>query len=314
MSFIGNTILATLVAVVLLAVGLGHYDAARFEAAMHPLSESQLLSWTDIKNGRARAIVSPKIVTISGSSGLFGLRCAVFTRELGAPCVNGGLPVVLPLDSLLDFERGLLRPGDVVLMQLEYAMYFSPPAAAPQPSVAARLFHVDLHYLLTAVAEKPLASTGYSFFGEPSATPEGDRRGHARANVAQFADTRAKETFGLAAAHPGGAIAGATRDRLAAFFAWAKDSRILVVGTVQPSFDDWAIPESWLPAIRQLYADAGLSFVVPENQGRYPRDCFWDSSDRLNEECQSLHSKALADALAPVLKERGYAFPRDAGR
>jgi hypothetical protein len=313
MRFIGNTLLAALVAALLLAAGLGHYDGERFAAATHPLSQSHVLAWMDLKRDRARSIPSAKIVLASGKSGLFGLRCEAFTQELGAPCVNGGMLVDLALEDLLAFDRGLIRPGDVVLLQLEYSMYFAPPVRK-KTTLSARLFPIDLGYLLSSVSEHVLAATGYSFFGPVMATPAGDRRGHSRANVTQLAGQRARETLALAAARPTGVIAPDTQSQLAAFFAWAKDSRVLVVGTVQPSYADWTVPPAWLASIRQLYSDAGLPFAVLPNGNRYPRDCFWDTSDRLAEECQISHSKALAGILKPILAERAYGFPRDAGR
>jgi hypothetical protein len=249
----------------------------------------------------------PKMVVTGSSGALFGLRCAILTRDLGAPCINGALPGQAALDDVLAFNRGLLLPGDVVLMQLDYATYIAATGyRAPAPST--RLFHVDFDYLLTAAAERLLAGTGYSFFGAISSTAEGDRQGHTRASAVQFADARAKETFVLAAEHPAGAMADTTKVQLAAFLAWANDSRILVVGVLPPTYDDWTIPDTWLKSIRQPYVEAGAPFVVLANQGRYARDCFWDTSVRLNEECQALHSRQLADALAPILKERGYAF------
>lgn len=307
MSFVANTVLAALVTAVLLSVGLGHYDAAHFEAAMHPLSQSYELQWKDIKTARARAIVTPKLVLAGSSGALFGLRCAAFTQELGAPCVNGALPRQPVLDDVLAFDRDLLLPGDVVLVQLDYATYLAPVGPLPQAR-STRLFHIDLDYLLSSVAERLMAGTGYSFFGPILSTAEGDRRGHTRANAAQFASARAKETFALLNEHPAGTVAESTRAGLAAFLDWAKDSRILVVGILPPAYDDWTIPDAWLKSIRQPYEAAGVPFVVLPNQGRYACDCFWDSSVRLNEECQALHSKQVAEALAPILKQRGYAF------
>jgi hypothetical protein len=307
MSFVANAILAALVAAVLMSVGFSHYDAEHFEAAMHPLSQSYKLSWKDIKTARAQAIAEPKIVIVGSSGALFGLRCEVLTAKLGAPCVNGALPDPVALDDVLAFNRSLLLPGDVVLMQLDYATYFAPVAAQP-PVRSTRLFHIDLDYLLTGITERLMAGTGYSFFGPVRSTPEGDRRGHTRANAAQFADARAKETFALSAEHPAGAIADATKGQLAAFLAWANDSRILVVGVLPPTYDDWTIPDTWLKSIAQAYAGGGAPFIALANQGRHARDCFWDSSVRLNEECQALQSSQLARALLPILEERGYAF------
>lgn len=304
MSFIANTILAVVTAAILLAVGLGHYGAERFEAAMHPLSESYELGWKDIKTAQAQTIVAPKIVLVGGAGALSGLRCAVFTRELGRPCVNGALPGQTALDGLLAFNRSLLRPGDVALVQLDDAMYVAPPP--PQATVPpTRLFRIDLRYLLTAAAERLLAATGYSFFAPIVATPEGDRRGHTRADAA-YAEARARQTSGPAEMP----IASSTRDRLAAFFAWAKENRILVVGAMPPTYDDWPVPDSRDASIRQLYLEAGLPFIALPNRSRYPRDCFWESAARLNEECQALHSKSLAEALAPTLARKGDAAPR----
>jgi hypothetical protein len=303
MSFIVNAILAAVTAAVLMAVGLSHYGAARFEAATHPLSESYELGWKDIKTAHAQAIVTPKIVLVGGSGALFGLRCAVFTRALGMPCVNGALPGQPALGNLLGFDRSLLRPGDVALLQLDDAMYFA-PSAPPATVPPTRLFRIDLRYLLTGAAERLLASTGYSFFGPITGTLEGDRRGHVRANAAANAEARSRQTIEPTEAP----IADATRGTLTTFFAWTRENRILVVGTMPPTYDDWTVPASREVSIRQLYLDAGLPFVVLPNRSRYPRDCFWDSVVRLNEECQALQSKGLADALASLLK------PKDAAQ
>jgi hypothetical protein len=299
MGFVANTILATLAAALLLAVGLGHYDAAHFEAAMHPLSESYDLAWRDIKTARARAIVGPKLVIVSGPTGLFGLRCSVFSGELGAACVNGALPGPPPIDGLLAFDRTLMRPGDVALVQLDPATYVA-PRQSPPVVPPTRLFRIDLKYLLSAVAERLLAATGYSFFGQVVATPEGDQRGHTRARAALFADARADAVTADAA------VARVARDQLAAFQAWAKDNRILVVGTPAPT--DRPVPDGLMAAIGQVFTGAGSPFLVLPNGSRYPRDCFLDSGTRLNEECQMLHSRDIAGALAPILAQRGYAL------
>lgn len=325
MSFIVNTVLATLVAVILLVIGIGQYGSLRFAAVTHPLSGSYVAQLMDVKTAHAREITTPKIVTVSGSSGLYGLRCEVFTRELAAPCVNGGLPIELSFPTILDFDQRLMRSGDVVLMPIEYAMYLEPRLAGPdqQSGLFAgvrrvqlpELFRIDLRYLLLTVSENLLASTGYTFFGRGNiVTHDGDRRGHTRETAAFYADQRAKETFGLALAYPQGVPNGAMQRQLSAFFSWAKGQHILVIGTVQPEYDDWEIPPSWLKTIPRLFTHAGLPFVILPNASRYPRRCFWDASDHLVEECQFEHTRRLAEAIKPILAERGYAFPRSTGR
>lgn len=67
---------------------------------------------------------SPRIILVGGSNVSFGLDAELMQRMLGIPVINDGLHAglgVVPLRELQDY----LRPGDVVIISLEYTMFAS---------------------------------------------------------------------------------------------------------------------------------------------------------------------------------------------
>jgi hypothetical protein len=65
---------------------------------------------------------SPRIILMGGSNVSFGIDAELMQRMLGIPVINDGLHAglgVVPLRELLDY----LRPGDVVILSLEYHFF-----------------------------------------------------------------------------------------------------------------------------------------------------------------------------------------------
>jgi hypothetical protein len=56
-----------------------------------------------IKLRIADSINKPKLIVISGSSGLFGVSCQMIQKETEFPCINGSMVVALPIDYMLNF-------------------------------------------------------------------------------------------------------------------------------------------------------------------------------------------------------------------
>ena len=66
----------------------------------------------------------PRIILIGGSNVSFGLDAELMQRSLGIPVINDGLHAglgIVPLRELQEF----IRPGDVIIMSLEYQMFSS---------------------------------------------------------------------------------------------------------------------------------------------------------------------------------------------
>ena len=73
----------------------------------------------------ADAIDQPKLVVISGSGGLFGIRAGILGERLGMPAVNAGLHGALGAAYIAWFGASLAKPGDVALVAIEDPLYVS---------------------------------------------------------------------------------------------------------------------------------------------------------------------------------------------
>jgi hypothetical protein len=71
----------------------------------------------------ASEIQGPKVVVVSGSSGLFGMRAQDLQAATGRPAVNLSTHAGLGMDYNLYLARRVAGPGDVVILPLEYEMY-----------------------------------------------------------------------------------------------------------------------------------------------------------------------------------------------
>jgi hypothetical protein len=74
-----------------------------------------------IKENIASNIPGNKIVFGGGSNALFGVRTEDIEKELNIPTVNFGVMAGLQIDYILDRVKRILKPGDVVIVPLEYS-------------------------------------------------------------------------------------------------------------------------------------------------------------------------------------------------
>jgi hypothetical protein len=74
----------------------------------------------EIKEKIASHIPGPKIVFVGGSATLFGVRTEDIEKELKIPTVNYGVHAALEIDYILDRAKKILKPGDTIILSLEY--------------------------------------------------------------------------------------------------------------------------------------------------------------------------------------------------
>jgi hypothetical protein len=65
----------------------------------------------------------PRLLVVSGSSGLFGINAAEIERATGYPTFNFGTHAALSLGYRLDRLKQSVRPGDIILFAWEYEHY-----------------------------------------------------------------------------------------------------------------------------------------------------------------------------------------------
>jgi hypothetical protein len=76
------------------------------------------------KTDIAEKITEPKIIISSGSNSLFGIDSNYIQKELGMPIVNMASHAGIPLDQLIDITESVSKPGDIIVMPLEWRYYF----------------------------------------------------------------------------------------------------------------------------------------------------------------------------------------------
>ena len=68
-------------------------------------------------------IMKKKILIVSGSNALFGMDAKQIESSTGVPTVNLGVHAGLGIDYILYQAKKTLKPGDIVLLPLEFSLY-----------------------------------------------------------------------------------------------------------------------------------------------------------------------------------------------
>ncbi len=270
----------------------------------------------------SNSIEGPKVIILAGSNGLYSHRCETIEKEIGVPCVNASSTAGFGIDFHLEKVKEFARPGDVVVMPLEFGAYAADDETISNSAVnpfvieydrellwrfslkraVSALFYFDLKFLFSGLSEMVLSkvmSNGSTWNAE-SLTDQGDVKDHT------FGKAQAHRNKITAASQSGPDAAGLKKTSLgkrllSEFFRWAKRRNITVVGTLPTTFKDVPLQDKALSDIGDLYREAGHLFMVLPNRSQYERDCFYDSLYHLNEPCQIIHSAELARALTNLL-------------
>lgn len=76
-----------------------------------------------IKDRYAQTLDSPKIIVLAGSNALLGLYSPLLAEKTARPVLNLGVHSVLPLPYLRSLLERYARPGDILVLPLEYEYY-----------------------------------------------------------------------------------------------------------------------------------------------------------------------------------------------
>lgn len=75
------------------------------------------------KQQAAEAVEGSKIVIVSGSNALFGIDSNLLSQTYRMPVINQGVNAALLLPYILYRSQQIVKPGDIVLLPLEYPLY-----------------------------------------------------------------------------------------------------------------------------------------------------------------------------------------------
>lgn len=78
-----------------------------------------------LKTHLAKKITSPKLIVISGSNALYGINSELISKKIHRPVVNMGIHAGLPLDWLFTLAETVAKPGDILILPLEWEYYMN---------------------------------------------------------------------------------------------------------------------------------------------------------------------------------------------
>lgn len=279
--------------------------------------------WFDVyeqKLSYAKTINSQKkIVIVAGSNGIFSHRCSEIQNIVGLKCVNASTGAMSGIDFILEKSKEFISPGDIVILPLEYDFYTLNEyeiinSAAGNNYIAQYergylskmgnkkilpiMFSFNFQYPFSSIVELGLNACGVKKrFGVDTINVNGDMINHTKERGLLYKNY----INSLNQVSPSEKLITnnifASQVIIADYLKWCDKNKIKAFGSLPTTFDDRKNNPKALMKIKNLYYLNGAGFIETDNNSQYPRECFYDTSYHLNEECQIIHSKKIADYL-----------------
>lgn len=324
----GCNFFAGLAAGFLLAMGITG-GAFYLNLGVHSVTSKWTFDITQKKRLLARQTQPPRLLLVGGSATLFGLSARELERQTGCRTLNLGTHAALGTAYLLRETRQLAKPGDTVLLVLEYELYYSgiltPRGTDPLlvDYIVARApdFFRDLSlieqwnvFMLTPNQrliqglknrkrrEAPEQSA--AVYSVNRINDWGDQMGHTEAERARHAgSSKYRASF-----------FGREVDKqpvgfpvIADFCAWAKTNQVRVLATFPNLMDDPsyhnAVARQRVAQIAAFYSALGVPVVGDYTETLLSADQFFDTIYHLTEKAAAERTCRLAAELKPCLQE-----------
>jgi len=266
--------------------------------------------------GRAKG---SRILLVGGSGPLYSLRAADLERDFGGPVINLGLHAGLGLDYLLTCLQRVARPGDIVVLFLEYGLYVDP---VPGWTLADFVIPYDLHYLAHVSPAEMLAIAGKitpreyikklaaRFVRQPmDGTPflmmlndQGDLIENLRTRQQPYhRDSLATYSTPF----PGTNVNPIQAARLRSFFEWTRRNAVTVIAGF-PAFLEFAEYaqqpyRGFYEQVAALYADEGILSLGDPDEFFVKREFFFDSNYHLDDEAAKRFTEKVSQRLERAL-------------
>ena len=307
-----------------MAGSLAIYFAASALLLNKPVSYDSITRLMDRKLTHARSLTGPKLVLIGGSGVRTSHRCDVLGPALNTPCTNGGATVGLGLNYLFEAYEGVLKPGDVVYLPLEYQQYTMTRAALLTGPDAAILFRkdwgqlarrgtegfaraafmADINYIAQSAIEQALAAAGVrARFDKQTNNALGDQTGLTHEAGLTYDAAIASSRWRPPTADQIRTATGG-KEEIAHFLDWCRANGVTVIGGLPVAFDRPRVSDELIAELRAFYGAHGATLIVMDNRSQYPRDYFYDTPFHLEEAHALAHSKRLVPTLQAALPSR----------
>lgn len=296
-----------------------------------PASEGTvlLLAKYRFKESIANKLPSPRIMIVSGSNGLYGISARMIEDTTGVPTVNFATQVQVSLDYLLEKAKQNARPGDVLILPLEYEFYFrkdettevfSDYVLGGDPAYFQKLPRRDKFWIIASASfvdicrriflgaenlravDRTVASMGVHM------NDRGDLTEHLKS--AQTPADRAE----VIATKPRTVAFKWKRmsreeywDQVAAFSNWCRAHDVLCLFTFPSTIHfkayDRAEAHETVDKILEAYADRNVGVLGTPYDFMMPAEDFHNSGYHLNLEASMVRTRRLIELLQPILND-----------
>lgn len=273
------------------------------------------------KLAAADKVSGARVLVVAGSNAMFGIDSRQLENYWQKPVINLGVNAGLGLPYILDVSKRVARPGDIILMPMEYAMYLDEgkPNAQLIDYVLAR--DPDYWHRLSLYQRILFASgmaperwiQGFRHLPDPAVTSGTYGAHHLDARGDQTHSSASERSEGdkaaVSAAKSWDYGARASKETggwsiMAGYAKWAQqhDVCVIAVPTVllhHDKYDHDPQDRAFYASVPERIKAAGISYVGSPRDFMYPVDWFFDTDHHLQDWARTRHTANLIALLNP---------------
>ncbi len=271
------------------------------------------------KIAAASAIQGPRVLVVAGSNAMFGIDSGQLESYWKMPVVNLSVNAGLGLPYILGVSRRIARPGDVILLPLEYALYLD--SGEPNSQVIDYVIGRDMDYWrslsyferlrfaagmaperwvhgLRHMPDHPVTAGTYGAHhldarGDQTHTSTAER---SSADIAAVKATKAWDYGARAAKETGGWAL------IAAYSRWARENHVclLAAPTVllhYNKYDTDPADQVFYETLPDRVRAAGIPYAGKPKDFMYPPSWFFDTDHHLQDWAREIHTAHLIKLL-----------------
>ncbi len=271
----------------------------------------------------ANSIKKPKLVIVAGSNVLFGISCQMIDEATGLPCVNAGTYAGLGLDYILNRAHSLVKPGDIVLLSLEYELYQD--NGAPSAQLIDYVFSRDPKYLLMLdftrktyfitwisyerlalgiAAKLKLSQPIASGYQSQNLNKYGDETSNFKSNITDIKKQTIEQAKPIEADVE--VVTKYSQKSIRDFIKWCENQQIKVLvtwpGTIWLESYKEKKKQEYFKSLEYFYRQEGIPMLGKPIEFMYNKSMFYDTSYHLNEQGVQQRTNQVISLLRPYLK------------
>ncbi|GHV30456.1 hypothetical protein FACS1894167_11330 [Synergistales bacterium] len=276
----------------------------------------------------ARAMTGSKIIVAGGSGAFFSVDCGMIQRELGMPAINAALHAGLGAEYILHIAKTAARPGDIVVLPLEYELY----QAKLDYVYIGYVLSYDLNYfyaksffekarMIMGVSNSQLL-LGLYWLALSSAPPlsqpesETEKGGGYFDNITENGDCMVNDGVKMRDAYTSSnmllsanSVNPKALDLLSGFIDWCKANNVRFVAALPALLYDDAYQSERvrenIDRIIAFYKSKGVPLIGGFEENMYSPEDMYDSIYHLNKVGREKRTKRMINDLRPFITAAG---------